>query len=167
MHNSHFTTVLDVRRGRSDERVATAKCKLRISPQFWRSDQQEVTRGLRRRRQNSHFTTVLDVRRARSDERAVSRLGQPNLPCVKKRKKFQRSLDPQPFSADLLSRSSQHSHSQQIFSADLQILLAQPCRPDSPKDRYGEGIPGHTLYEFCQACDEWHALNRCSWRRHR
>ena len=126
MHNSHFTTVLDVRRGRSDERVATAKCKLRISPQFWRSDQQEVTRGLRRRRQNLHFTTVLDVRRARSDERAVSRLGQPNLPCVKKRKKFQRSLDPQPFSADLLSRSSQHSHSQQIFSADLSKAIL--CR---------------------------------------
>ena len=72
--------------------------------------------------QNSHFTSVLDVRRARSDERVVSRLGQPNPPCVKKERNFLRSLDPQPFSAGLLStailsRSSRHSHSQQIFSA--------------------------------------------------
>ena len=63
---------------------------------------------------NSHFTSVLDVRRARSDERVVSRLDRPNPPCAKKRKKFLRSLDPQPFSADLRSRFSQ-----QIFSADL------------------------------------------------
>ena len=85
--DSHFTSVLDVRRARNDERVATTTCKLRISPQFWTSDEHEVTRGLRRRRtkfafhlsfgrpmstkrregcdgelQNSHFTTVLDVR---------------------------------------------------------------------------------------------------------
>ena len=126
--DSHFTTVLDVRRARSDERVATAACKIRISPQFWRSDKHEVTRRLLREPQNLHFTTVLDVRRARSDERVVSRLGQPNPPCVKKKlKKIWRSFDPQPFSAQpfsadllstaILSRSSQHSHSQQIFSA--------------------------------------------------
>ena len=133
--DSHFTSVLDVRRARSDERVATTTCKLRISPQFWTSDDHEVTRGLRGDLKNSHFTTVSDVRRARSDERVVSRLDRPNPPCVKKRKKFSRSLDPadflsissqQIFSADFLSRSSQQifsadllSHSQQIFSADL------------------------------------------------
>ena len=111
--NSHFTSVLDVRRARNDERVARLQRPIRISPQFWTSDEHEVTRGLRRRStkfafhhsfgrptstkwregceghvQNLHFTTVLDVRRARSDERVVSRLGQPNPPCVKKRKKF-------------------------------------------------------------------------------
>ena len=86
--DSHFTSVLDVRRARSDEKVATTTCKLRISPQFWTSDDHEVTRGLRGDLKNSHFTTVSDVRRTRSDERVVSRLGRPNPPCVKKRKKF-------------------------------------------------------------------------------
>ena len=90
--NLHFTTVLDVRRARSDERVATKKCKLRISPQFWTSDEHEVTRGLRGDVQNLHFATVLDVRRARSDERVVSRLGQPNPPCVKKERNFKEVL---------------------------------------------------------------------------
>ena len=42
--NLHFTTVLDVRRARSDERDM---CKIRISPQFWASGEHEVTRGLR------------------------------------------------------------------------------------------------------------------------
>ena len=46
---SHFTSVLDVRRARSDERGATTTCNLRISRQFWTSDDHEVTRGLRRR----------------------------------------------------------------------------------------------------------------------
>ena len=55
LKNSHFTSVLDVRRARSDERVATTTCKLRISPQFWTSDEHEVTRGLRRRRANFAF----------------------------------------------------------------------------------------------------------------
>ena len=36
--------------------------KITILPQFRTSDQHEVTRGLRRRRQNLRFTTVLDVR---------------------------------------------------------------------------------------------------------
>ena len=85
-------------------------------------DVRRARKGCVREVQNSHVTTVLDVRRARSDERVVSRLGQPNPPCVKKERNFLRSLDPQPFSADLLStailsRSSRHSHSQQIFSA--------------------------------------------------
>ena len=88
VQTSHFTSVLDVRRPRSDERVATASFKIRMSPQFWTSDDHEVTRGLRGDLKNSHFTTVSDVRRARSDERVVSRLDRPNPPCVKKRKKF-------------------------------------------------------------------------------
>ena len=45
LQNSHFTTVLDVRRARSDERVARAMFKICISPQFWTSDEHEVTRG--------------------------------------------------------------------------------------------------------------------------
>ena len=69
VQNSHFTSVLDVRRARSDERVArrrrkfafhlsfghptstkwregcAAISKIRISPQFWTSDEHEVTRG--------------------------------------------------------------------------------------------------------------------------
>ena len=51
----HFTTVLDVRRPRSDERVASPTCKLRISPQFWESDDHEVTRWLRRGRDKFAF----------------------------------------------------------------------------------------------------------------
>ena len=41
--NLHFTTVLGVRRARSDERVA------------WASDEHEVTRGLLRRREKFAF----------------------------------------------------------------------------------------------------------------
>ena len=86
-----------------------------------------------------HITTVLGVRRARSDERVVSRRCQPNPPGVKRRRNFERSLDPQPFSAATFSSSSQQfsaallscsfqqlfsaailsSHSQQLFSAAL------------------------------------------------
>ena len=107
-----------------------------ISPQFWASDEHEVTRGLLRRAQefafhhsfgrptstkwregcfgdvkNLHFTTVLGVRRARSDERVVSRRDLPNLPCGKEKKK------------EILKRSSifedsdLSSFSQQLFSA--------------------------------------------------
>ena len=141
--NLHFTTVLDVRWARNDERVARRRRPIRISPQFWTSDEHEVTRGLRRRAskfafhlsfgrpmstkwregcdgdlQNSHFTSVLDVRWARSDERVVSRLDRPNPPCVKKERNFKEVLihnhSQQIFSADFFSRSSQ-----QIFSADF------------------------------------------------
>ena len=72
LQNLHVTTVLDVRRARSDERVARGPRQIRISPQFWTSDEHEVMRGLRRRRENLYFTTVLDVRQARSDERVAS-----------------------------------------------------------------------------------------------
>ena len=113
LQNLRFTTVLDVRRARNDERVARRPRPIRVSPQFWTSDEHETTRGLRRRGrkfafhlsfgrpmstkrregcdrdlENSHFTSVLDVRRARNDERVVSRLDRPNPPCAKKRKKI-------------------------------------------------------------------------------
>ena len=53
--DSHFTSVLDVRWARNDERVATTRYKIRISPQFWTSDEHETTRGLRRRRTKFAF----------------------------------------------------------------------------------------------------------------
>ena len=117
----HVTTVLDVRRARSDERVA-------------------------RRRANSHFTTVLGVRRARSDERVVSRRCQPNPPDVKRRKKkkeiFQEVLihshSQQLFSAAIRSSHSQQpllsSSSQQPFSPA--ILSGQPFS----SRRCGQGL---------------------------
>ena len=49
MQNSHFNTVLDIQRPRSDERVARDMYKSRISPQFWTSDNHKVTRGMRPR----------------------------------------------------------------------------------------------------------------------
>ena len=125
--DSHFTSVSDVRWARNDERVATTRFKICISPQFWTSDEHETTRGLHGDLKNSHFTTVLDVRWARSDERVVSRLDRPNPPCVKKERNFKEVLihnhSQQIFSADFFSRSSQQIFSadflQQIFSADL------------------------------------------------
>ena len=131
--DSHFTSVLDVRRARNDERVATTSFKLRISPQFWTSDEHEVTRGFNDDVQNSHCTTVLDVRWARSYERVVSRLDRPNPPCVKKERNFKEVLihnhSQQIFSADFFSRSSQQIFSadflQQIFSADLLSRFSQ------------------------------------------
>ena len=88
LKNLHFTTVLDVRRARSDERVARAHrefafhhsfgrptmtfcvkgclghVKICISPQSWASDDHFLRQGLLRRRENLHFTTVLGVRRS-------------------------------------------------------------------------------------------------------
>ena len=70
LKNLHFTTVLDVRRARSDERVA-ATYKIRISPQFWTSDEHETTGGLRGDVQNSQFWT--------SDEHETTRGWSPVL----------------------------------------------------------------------------------------
>ena len=162
--NHRFTTVSDVRPARSDERVARRAQKFAfhhsfgrptstkwregrasaqricISPQFWASDEHEMTRGLLRRREkfafhhsfgrptstkwregcfgelkNLHFTTVLGVRRARSDEKVVSRRDLPNLPCGKEKKK------------EILKRSSifKEQRSQQLFSAALLSSLSQ------------------------------------------
>ena len=129
VQNSHFTSLLDVRRARSDERVATTSFKLRISPQFWTSDEHETTRGFNDDVQNSHFTTVLDVPIwARSDERVVSRLDRPNPPCVKKERNFKEVLIHNHSQQIFFSRSSQQiffsRSSQQIFSADLLIVLS-------------------------------------------
>ena len=167
LKNLRFTTVLDVRRARSDERVArapskfafhhsfgrptitfcvkgrSATWKICISPQFWASDEHELTRRLLRQSrkiafhhsfgrptstkwregcfgnlENLHFTTVLGVRQARSDERVVSRRDLPNLPCGKKRRNFIK--EEQPLSAALLSSSSQ-----QLFSAAFLSSCAQ------------------------------------------
>ena len=146
--DSHFTSVLDVRRARSNERVATTTYKICISPQFWTSDEHETTRGLRDELQNSHFTTVLDVRRARSDERVVSRLDRPNPPCVKKERNFKEVLihnhSQQIFSADFLSRSSQQIFSadflQQIFSADLLSRFSQQIFSADLLSRFSQQI---------------------------
>ena len=134
--NHHFTTVSDVRLARtSDERVAPSTEKLAfhhsfgrpistkrrkscartqricISPQFWASDEHEVTRGL--------------------SPAAVHK----TYPAEKRRKKFSKksssfskhSLYPQPFSAAILSSpplqpfpaALPSSHSQQPLSAAL------------------------------------------------
>ena len=52
--------------------MATATCKLRISPQFWTSDEHEVTRGLRGEVQNSHFTPQFPVADATDHEAFLS-----------------------------------------------------------------------------------------------
>ena len=140
--DSHFTSVLDVRWARNDERVATTTYKIRISPQFWRptttkwregcaatckirispqfrtSDDHEVTRGLRgdlKIRISPQFWT--------SDEHETTRGWSPVLidqthPALKKKENFKEVLihnhSQQIFSADFFSRSSQ-----QIFSAEF------------------------------------------------
>ena len=130
-------------------------CKIRISPQFWASDEHKVTRGLRGpcakfafhhsfgsststkwregcegHVQNSHFTTVLGVRRAQSDQRVVSRRCQPSPPGVKRRKKFLKKS----WCTAILS-----SHSQQLYSAAIPsshsqqpLLSSSSQQPFSP-----------------------------------
>ena len=154
LKNLHFTTVLGVRRARSDERVASASSRICISPQFWASDEHEVTRGLLRQSRkfafhhsfgrptitfcvkgcfgnvtHVHFTTVLGVRRAQSDERVVSRRDLPNLPCGKKREEIlKRSsiLSGAAFSKSSLRRAALLSSlSQQLCSAALLSSFSQ------------------------------------------
>ena len=60
--NHRFTTVSDGRPARKG--CSTVDGKICISPQFWTSDEHEVTRGLREHTENLHFTTVLGVRRS-------------------------------------------------------------------------------------------------------
>ena len=129
LQNSHFTTVLDVRRARSDERVATAIYKIRISPQFWTSDEHEVTRGLRG--PCSKFAFHHSFGRPTSTKWREGGLPSwSTKPTLRKKKKeilrkswstaiLSRSSQ-QIFSADFLSRSSQ-----QIFSADLLSRFSQ------------------------------------------
>ena len=139
VQTSHFTTVLDVRRARSDERVATAIYKIRISPQFWTSDEHEVTRGLRG--PCSKFAFHHSFGRPTSTKWREGGLPSwSTKPTLRKKKKeilkkswstailsrsSQQIFSAQLFSADLLSRSSQHSHSQQIFSAISTAILSR------------------------------------------
>ena len=66
--NLHFTTVLDVRHARSDERVAKLRNKFA-------------------------FTTVLSVRSARSDERVLKSKGAPPAPWREKKIDFNRDIN--------------------------------------------------------------------------
>ena len=148
MKNLHFTTVSGVRRSLLALRVArraqgfafhhsfgrptitfcvkgrSASSRICISPQFWASDEHEVTRGLspaatyqtypaEKKRRN--FKEEQHFRRAAVSAALLSRFSQ------------------QPFSAALLSSSSQQlfsaaflsSSSQQLFSADFLSSLSQ------------------------------------------
>ena len=162
----HFTTVLDVRRARSDERVARGPkefafhhsfgrptitfcvkgclghVKNCISPQFWASDEHEVTRGLspaatyqtypaEKKRRN--FKEEQHFRRAAVSAALLSRFSQQLFSAALLSSSSQQlfsaallsSFSQQPFSAALLSSSSQQlfsaaflsSSSQQLFSA--------------------------------------------------
>ena len=137
--DSHFTTVLGTRRARSDERVARAMCKIRISPQFSTSDEHEVTRGLRRRRANfaCHHSFGRPTSTKWREGCLPSCSAKPTL--RKKRKKFLKKS----WSTAILSRSSQHSHSQQIVSADLlsTAILSRSSDPSGAtmSPRFSEG----------------------------
>ena len=60
----HFTTVLDVRRARSDERVARAPSKFAFHHSFVRPTITSCVKGCFGDVKNLHFTTVLGVRRS-------------------------------------------------------------------------------------------------------
>ena len=108
--------------------------KIRISPQFWTSDEHEVTRGW-----------------------VVSRLDRPNPPCVKKERNFKEALihnhSQQIFSADFCSRSSQQifsadfcsRSSQQIFSADLLSRFSSADLLSRSYDLLWSGVGGQLL----------------------
>ena len=149
--NLHFTTVLDVRRAGSDERVARrprefafhhsfgrptitfcvkgcfGDVKICISPQFWASDEHEVTRGLLR--QSRKFAFHHSFGRPTSTKWREGCLPpRPTKPTLRKRKEeilkrssiFEEQRSQQLFSAALLS-----SLSQQLFSAALLSSLSQ------------------------------------------
>ena len=97
MKNVHFTTFLNARHARSDERVATSSRRICILPQVWASDMHEVTKRIVRRASKFAFyrifghptrtkwgkgrsaslkicsCTVLSFRHSRSDERVARR----------------------------------------------------------------------------------------------
>ena len=64
LKNLHFTTVLDVRRARSDERVARAPSKFAFHHSFGRPTITFCVKGCFGQLMNLHFTTVLGVRRS-------------------------------------------------------------------------------------------------------
>ena len=104
MKNVHFTTFLNARHARSDERVATSSRRICILPQVWASDTHQVTQRIVRRASKFAFyhipghptrtkwrkgrsanlkicsCTILSFRHARSDERVARRASK--LPCT-------------------------------------------------------------------------------------
>ena len=62
--NLHFTTVLDVRRARSDERVARAHREFAFHHSFGRPTITFCVKGCFGELKNLHFTTVLGVQRS-------------------------------------------------------------------------------------------------------
>ena len=123
LRNLHFTTVLGVRRSLFALRVAwatwkkgrSATWKICISPQFWASDEHEVTRGLSPA--VTHQTYPAEKKRR----------------ILKRSSIFEEQRSQQLFSADFLSSLSQQlfsaallsSFSQQLFSAALLSSLSQ------------------------------------------
>ena len=67
--NSRFTTVLNVRHVRSDERVAQPPPKFAFYHSFERPTRTKSREGCHGQPKNSRFTTVLSVRHVQSDER--------------------------------------------------------------------------------------------------
>lgn len=107
-HISHLTTILDVRQVLSDESCVGNLKHLHFIT-VWTSDEQEVTRELRRRREISHFTTVLA-----SDQREVtkSRLGD-----------VQNSHFTIGFSVGVQSYVAAHSYQRLLSSSCQQLFL--------------------------------------------
>ena len=156
LKNLHFTTVLDVRRARSDERVArgpkefafhhsfggllwrrekiafhhsfgrptitfcvkgrSASSRICISPQFWASDEHEVTRGL----SPAATYTKPTLRKRKEETLKRSSIFEEQRSQQLFSAGFQSSLSQQLFSAGFLS-----SFSQQPFSAAFLSSLSQ------------------------------------------
>ena len=155
LKNLHFTTVLDVRRARSDERVARrprefafhhsfgrptitfcvkgclGHVKNCISPQFWASDEHEVTRGLLR--QSWKFAFYHRFKRPTSTkwrEGCLPPRPTKPIPCGKEKKifflrgaAFSKSSGLSSFSQQLFSAAFLSSSSQQLFSAAFLSML--------------------------------------------
>ena len=73
IQNLHFTTVLNVRHVRSDERVAAHGYKFAFYHSFERPTRPNWRKGSIRDVTNLRFTSVLSVRHVRSDERVDPR----------------------------------------------------------------------------------------------
>ena len=142
LKNLHFTTVLGVRRALFALRVArrarptstfcvkgrSASSRIRISPQFWASDEHEVTRGLspaatyqtypvEKKRRN--FKEEQHFRRAAVSAALLSRFSQQPFSTA-----LLSSFSQQPFSAALLSRFSQQIFSAALLSSSSQQLFS-------------------------------------------
>ena len=157
---SIFTTVLGVRRSLFALRVASATWKIAfhhsfgrqtitfcvkgrsatwkicISPQFWTSDEHEVTR-------------------------VVSRRDLPNLPCGKEKKKFYRgaafskssglsSSSQQIFSAVFLSSSSQQLFSAALLSSSSQQPFSAALLSSSSQQLFSAALLSSFLSSFSQ-----------------